>query len=169
MRIITWAPSNVVDKEPNGLSSAWTIAVTTWSALSSIIKGSNCWTEMHQIPKLQTDCNNKFKRRKWESYHILKNQTHIVNIKIESFKHLTKKNGWPDLPSSEYSWLAAPTYPIQHGPSALKDKRIYYSLCSLKQKCSAYSSSWLWYWMAKWWCYLEEKRTDNILKQKKLS
>jgi hypothetical protein len=35
--------------------------------------------------------------------HILKNQTHIVHIKIERFKHLTKKNGWPDLPSPEYS------------------------------------------------------------------
>ena len=63
MCIITWAPSNVVDKEPNGLSSAWTIAVTTGSAISSIINGSNCWTEMHQIPKLQTDCNNKYKER----------------------------------------------------------------------------------------------------------
>jgi len=137
MCIITWAPSNVVDKEPNGLSSAWTIAVTTGSAISSIINGSNCWTEMHQIPKLQTDCNNKFKRRKWESYHILKNQTHIVNIKIESFKHLTKKNGWPDLPSPEYSWLAAPRYPIQPGPSALKEKinLLFAMLTKTKMQC----------------------------------
>lgn len=59
----TCIASNVVAKEPNGLSRAWTTAFSNESLLNSTKAAPNRWTEMHQTPKLQTACKpNKTKR-----------------------------------------------------------------------------------------------------------
>lgn len=49
----TCIASNVVDKEPNGLSSAWTTAGKSKLIRDPTIPSPNCWMEMHQTAKLQ--------------------------------------------------------------------------------------------------------------------
>lgn len=57
----TWIASKVVDREPNGLSRAWTIALNKESALSSSNDALSCWMDIHHTPKLQTDYRKQHK------------------------------------------------------------------------------------------------------------
>ena len=49
--------SKVVDRDPAGLSRAWTTARTKYSIWAFKNVASSCWTDMHHTPKLQTVCN----------------------------------------------------------------------------------------------------------------
>ena len=50
---------------------------------------------------------------------ILKDQIRILHAKFSILSCWEGKNGQPDQPSSEYSWLSVPRYPIPIGPSVL--------------------------------------------------